>query len=115
MQSHDAFSIEAFTGSRPGVRIVRLTGPFVLQHVPSFQDEVRKDLSPFNIVDLTGVQYMDSVGMGAIINFYVACERNHRKLVVTGVSERVQSLFKLTKVDSVLTIKPTIADAEGSF
>ena len=53
--------------------------------------------------------------MGAIINYYVSCQRNGRKLVVAGVNGRVLELFRMTKVDALLTIKPTVAEAEAAM
>ncbi len=55
---------------------------------------------------------MDSAGMGAIINYFVSCQRHGKKLVVAGVNGRVMELFRMTKVDGLLTLAPTVAEAE---
>jgi anti-sigma B factor antagonist len=115
MLSQQPFNILSQPGSRADIRITRVTGPLTIQHVFAFQDELRKDPKPFNVIDLTGVAYLDSAGMGAIINFYVSAEKAGRKLVVTGVNERVMSLFILTHVDRLITFKPTVEDAEAGF
>ena len=57
---------------------------------------------------------MDSAGMGAIINYFVSCQRAGKKLIVAGVNGRVMELFKMTKVDALLTLKPTVAEAEAA-
>ena len=88
MLSQQPFNLLSQPGSRPDIRITRVTGPLTIQHVFAFQDELRKDPKPFNIIDLTGAAYLDSAGMGSIINFYVSAEKAGRKLVVTGVSDR---------------------------
>ncbi len=77
-----------------------------------FQSTLRTDPPAALILDLTGVPYMDSAGMGAIINYFVSAQRHGRKLIVAGVNGRVLELFKLTKVDGLLTMKPTVAEAE---
>jgi anti-sigma B factor antagonist len=106
-------TLESLSGQTPGSRILRLTGPQVLNGLFAFQDALRADPPPCLILDLTGVPYMDSSGMGAIINYYVSCQRNGRKLVVAGVNGRVMELFKMTKVDGLLTMTATVADAES--
>jgi len=58
---------------------------------------------------------MDSAGMGAIINYFVSCQRGGRKLVVVGVNGRVLELFKMTKADGLLTMVPTIPEAEQTI
>lgn len=97
----------------PDCRILHLTGPLVLNNLFSFQDALRADPPPCLILDLTGVPYIDSSGMGAIINYYVSCQRHGRKFIVAGVNPRVMELFRLTKVDGLLTLAPTLADAES--
>jgi len=115
MLSQQPFNLLSQPGSRPDIRITRVTGPLTIQHVFAFQDELRKDPKPFNIIDLTGAAYLDSAGMGSIINFYVSAEKAGRKLVVTGVSDRVMALFTLTHVDRLITFRPTVEDAEAGF
>jgi len=56
---------------------------------------------------------MDSAGMGVIINFYVSCQKNGRKLIVCGLNYRVIELFKLTNVDTLITIVDDLDEAEA--
>lgn len=111
MSQAEPLSIEQRSGILPGSRILHCEGPLTLPNVFQFQDALRNDDSSVTILDLSGVPYMDSAGMGSIINFYVSCQKNGRRLIVAGVSDRILELFKLTRVDSLLTIVPTLADA----
>ena len=110
--SAEPLTLESVPGPNPGSRILRLTGPLVLNHLFDFQAAIRSDPPPTLILDLTAVPYMDSAGMGAIINYFVSCQRNGRRLIVAGVNGRVLELFKMTKVDGLLTMVPGIAEAE---
>lgn len=111
--SNKELRLESIPGQAPGCRILRLTGPLLISGLFSFQDTLRADPPPCLILDLTGVPYMDSSGMGAIINYYVSCQRNGRRLIVAGVNPRVMELFIMTKVNALLTLTPTVADAES--
>jgi len=107
-------SVERQAGRVLGTRILRCIGPLTLRNLFTFQDELRQGLEPFAvIVDLANVPYMDSAGMGALINYYVHCEKLGIRLTVTGVSSRVMELFKLTKVDTVIPLAATVEEAEG--
>lgn len=106
-------SLESTPGQAPGSRTLRLTGPLVLNNLFAFQDTLRADPPPCLILDLSGVPYMDSSGMGAIINYYVSCQRHGRRLIVVGVNPRVMELFIMTKVNALLTLAPTVTDAES--
>jgi anti-sigma B factor antagonist len=113
--SAEQLTLESVPGQAVGSRVLRLTGPLTISSVFEFQSTLRADPPPALILDLTEVPYMDSAGMGAIINYYVACQRAGRKVIVAGVNGRVLELFKMTKVDALLTMVNTVADAERSL
>jgi anti-anti-sigma regulatory factor len=53
--------------------------------------------------------------MGAVINYYVFCQRHDTRMIAAGVSPRVMELFKMTKVDSVIPLKGSVEEAEASL
>jgi len=55
---------------------------------------------------------MDSAGMGAIVNYYVHCQREGAALVVAGVCSRVMELFKMTRVDTVIPLREAFREDE---
>jgi anti-sigma B factor antagonist len=110
--SGEPLTLESVPGRAAGSRILRLTGPLTLSGLFDFQGTLRADPPATLILDLTAVPYMDSAGMGAIINYFVSCQRSGRKLIVAGVNGRVLELFKMTKVDALLPMVSSVADAE---
>lgn len=115
MSAAEPLTLESVAGQAPGCRILRLNGPLVLNNLFEFQSMLRNDPPQTLILDLTAVPYMDSAGMGAIINYFVSSQRHGRKLLVAGVNGRVLELFRMTKVEGLLTMKPTVADAEQAL
>lgn len=113
--SAQPLTLESVPGQAVGSRILRLTGPLVLTGVFAFQTALRDDPPAALILDLTAVPYMDSAGMGAIINCHVACQRAGRKMVVAGVNGRVLELFKMSKVDGILKMVATVPEAEQAL
>jgi anti-anti-sigma factor len=100
-------------GQKDGVIILKISGPLTLTNMFGFQTSFREMKPPVLIVDLSDSLYMDSAGLGVIMNQYVSAEANQRKFLLTGVSDRIQSLMELTHVSTVLKIYPTVADAEA--
>jgi anti-anti-sigma factor len=66
------------------------------------------------ILDLTDSPYMDSAGLGLLMNYYVSAEKNGRKLLLAGANERIQALLQMTRVNLILRNYPTAAEAEAS-
>jgi len=107
-------SVERQAGRVLGTRILHFIGPLTLRNIFTFQQELRQGLEPFVVIlDLSKVPYMDSAGMGALINYYVHCEKIGIRMTVCGVSSRVMELFKLTKVEAVILLAATVEEAEG--
>jgi anti-sigma B factor antagonist len=106
--------IEQLPGSSAGTLIYRLSGPVTLRNLFDLQGKLRAgDPPPVTILDLGGVPYMDSAGMGAVINHYVRCHNKGTRLIVASVSPRVMELFKLTKVHSVIALAVSVEAAEA--
>jgi anti-sigma B factor antagonist len=116
MAIDDPLAIERKAGKTSGTVILQLTGPVTLRNLFVLLTQLRSgDLPRVSILDLAGVPYMDSAGMGAIVNYYVHCQNRGIKLIVAGVSSRVMELFKMTRVDTVLTFAASAEEAEAGL
>jgi anti-anti-sigma factor len=114
MQKDDPLQVDVRDGSSAGTRIFCLTGPITLPNVFAFQSALRSGERPrAAILDLTAVPFMDSAGMGAVINYFTHCQRNNIPMLAVGVSDRVKELFKMTGVDTVIPMLETVAEAEA--
>jgi anti-sigma B factor antagonist len=98
-----------------GANVVHLSGPLTLNTLFDFQDVVRKDHPGGLIIVLEDVPYMDSAGLGAILSAYAACQRHKRKFALASVSERVMTLLRMTKVDSLVPRYETAEAAEAEW
>ena len=116
MAIDDPLTIEQQKSTVPGTVVLRLIGPVTLRNLFDLQARLRSgDLPKNQILDLSRVPYMDSAGMGAIINHHVHCENKRVRLIVSGGSPRVLELFRMTMVDAVMSLAPSIEDAEASL
>jgi anti-sigma B factor antagonist len=95
-----------------GVRIFRLTGPLTLNNLFEFQDEARAGTDSAIVIDLSGVPYMDSAGLGAVLGIMAACHRKGRGFGTAGVHERLRTLFKVTGVDGLIPTFDSVEIAE---
>ncbi len=109
----ETLAIEVLPGKSDGTRIVHVAGPVLLSNFFALKAELDKEHKPVTILDLSGVEYMDSAGMGAIINYYVSSQRRGHKLIASGANYRVVELFKLTHVDSLIPMTATVEEAEA--
>ena len=102
-------------GVSPETTILRLQGPLTLQTLFDFQNAIRQPGIGDTIVDLGGVPYIDSAGLGVILSHWAHTQRTGAKFAVVGICECVQVLFNLTKVSTVLPCFATAEEAERNF
>ena len=95
--------------------MLRLSGPLTIQTLFDFQGVVRAAAVKPLILDFTGVPYMDSAGLGSVINAFTECQRTSRGFAVTGISDRIKTLFAVTHVDGILPCFDSFEAVEASI
>src|SRR5262249_30094101 len=112
LASQDPLTIEDFSGPRPGQRVLRLQGPVVLSTLFHFQSTLRAKDAVTLIIDFTGVPYIDSAGIGALVGAYVTHNKDGRTLSLVGVNDRVRNALLVTRVEQFFRFYPTLDQAE---
>ena len=110
----EPLAVTAKSGLHEGTTILVLQGPLTLQNSFDFQNDLAQHKAPVLILDLTESPYMDSAGLGLLMNCYVSAEKNGRKLLLAGVNQRIQALFEMTRVHLILKNYATATEAENS-
>jgi anti-sigma B factor antagonist len=95
--------------------ILTLRGPLTMENVTPFLNAVRRENASTMILDLTGVPYLDSSGLGSLVSACTSCAKSGRRIALTGVNKRVQKVFEITRVEQVFLTFPTLADALEAF
>lgn len=107
-------TVTAAPGNGEDVTVLTLHGPLTLQNSFEFQNDLARNKPAVLILDLTDSPYMDSAGLGLLMNYYVSAEKNGRKLLLAGVNERIRALLQMTRVDVILKNYATVAEAEAT-
>ncbi|MEM1115508.1 MAG: STAS domain-containing protein [Bacteroidota bacterium] len=67
------------------------------------------------VVDLSGVAFMDSSALGALVAVHKRCVAENGLFLLCDLSPAVASLFDLTRMSSVFRIYPTVTDAVATY
>lgn len=65
------------------------------------------------ILNMNSCEYCDSSGLSAILVANRLCEQLEGNFVLTGLQPEVDSLIKISLLDTILTIKGSIDEAEA--
>lgn len=78
-----------------------------------FKDAMRQETDggpELVVLDLSQVDFIDSSGLGAIVAAMKHMGQE-RKLALAGLTPTVERVFKLTRMDSVFSVFPTLEGA----
>lgn len=102
-----------------GVAVVRVRGDLM---GGAETDEVRERVKELLsggvkhlVLDLGGVGWMNSNGMGMLMACYSSTQRYQGRMVLTGTSPKVQQLMGITRIDRLFDHFDSVKSAERSF
>ena len=113
--ARDTLQIVVSAGSKEGQKILTLKGSLNIQTIFDFQKATREEGAPKLILDFSGVPYLDSAGLGALVGAYVAAQRTQRKLAVAGTNTQVRALIDMTHVGTLIKSYATVQEAEEAL
>jgi len=83
-----------------------------------FNEVIRKfiDQGEKNIViDLSGISYVNSTGVGMLIRNYTTVVNSGGKLILAAINDRMQGLLSVTKLNQIFEIFDSTEEAVKSF
>jgi len=119
------FRIDRKQGRAPGTVILSVHGAITERDIYENMEplEFRRLLAPEaapgeeptvkQILDLTECPSIDSRGLGMVVTHLTRCRRAGVKLVLARMSPRVQEVFKITNMDTIIPIADTVEEAEN--
>jgi len=63
------------------------------------------------VLNFSGLEYMNSSGIGLLVTLLVRANRQKQRLVACGLTEHYQQIFELTRLNEAITIFQTEAEA----
>jgi anti-sigma B factor antagonist len=96
------------------VPVVAVSGEVDVYSAPALKESLTGLLNAGTntvVVDLTEVAFLDSTGLGALVEARAATNEVGGSLLVVCSQERILKLFTITGLDGVFAIHPTVEDA----
>ena len=95
---------------QPGIKLITLEGPLTISTMFNLQSDLRNATDSV-VIDMTGVPYMDSAGLGCLLGGMTSCQRNKRAFGLAGVSERLLTVFTISGIEGLVPMYPDQAAA----
>jgi anti-sigma B factor antagonist len=98
--------------------VLQPTGRLNMVAAPAFKNLVEETVASGQsriVVDLGQVTFIDSSGLGALISGLKATRQAGGDLRIADVPEQVMTVLRLTNLDRVLRVHPTVVDASREW
>ena len=97
-----------------GAAVVKLAGEIDMSHSPGVHQalvEILENRPTRLVIDLTDVSYMDSSGVGILVDALRRVRVSSAKLALVAVAPRVLSVLQITKLDQFFEMYQTVEEA----
>lgn len=102
VSERDAFAVLAVTGE-----LDVATAPQLRQEAVRLTSSGQAHL----VIDLSGVDFLDSTGLGVIVGVLKRARTHGGELAVSGAENHVRKVFDITRISDVLPMYATVDEA----
>jgi anti-sigma B factor antagonist len=99
---------------RDGVAVFQITGEVNIMTSPELKKRFEGQSVKKVVVDLQNVSYVDSSGLATLVEMLKKTKLQGGSFGLSGLSDKVKSLFEITKLDKLFPIFATSEDAVSS-
>src|SRR5437016_4768473 len=108
----------SLTKDKRGVVVVGVDGQLIVGNRQELKQKVLDALEGGSrkfVIDFTKTGYIDSSGLGVLVSLSKKVREQGGDLRLAGLNEDLQTLFELTKLDTLFSIAKTPAEALAAF
>jgi anti-anti-sigma factor len=88
--------------------ITRLEGKLALETVSTFLQTARCETAPSLILDMSGVSFLDSAGVGALVQLFVHRRNSGQSFALAGLTQQGNAVMQVSGLLKLLPIYPTV-------
>ncbi len=100
-----AGQLEVDVRSSGGASILDVRGDITAESEQTLMDAYQKtDGAKAIVLNFTGLEYMNSGGIGLLVTMLVRANRQKQQLLACGLTEHYKQIFELTRLDEAITI-----------
>ena len=103
---------------RNGVVVVSVDGQLIVGNRQELKQKILEALEAGDrkfLIDFTRTGYIDSSGLGVLVSLSKKIREQGGELRLAGLNEDLQTLFELTKLDTLFSITRTPEEALAAF
>lgn len=103
--------LEKLSASSGGNLVIRLNGKLSLETVHNFIQTLRPEPAAHLVLDMSGVSFLDSAGVGALVSIFVTGRNTGKSLALAGLTQQGMAALQVAGLVKLLPNFPTVEAA----
>jgi len=104
-------ALEQDSGSNEQLLVTRLRGKLSLETVHDFLATLRPQPALRLVLDMSGVPYIDSSGVGALVSLFVGRRSNGKSMALVGLNPQGIAVLQVSGLVQLLPIFGSVEEA----
>ena len=103
--------IEKQAGTSSEVLVAYLKGKLSLETVHDFISTMRAESASHLVLDMSGLSFLDSAGVGALVSLFVSRRSTGKTLALTALTQQGTAVLQVSGLLKLLPVYPTVEQA----
>ena len=103
--------LEKLSESNENNLVTRLNGKLSLETVSTFIQTLRPEPAANLVLDMSGVAFLDSAGVGALVSLFVHRRNQGKSFAITGLTQQGMAVMQVAGLTKLLPMYPTVEAA----
>jgi anti-sigma B factor antagonist len=103
--------LEKQSGTNGSQTVMRLNGKLSLETVHNFIQTLRPEAAAHLVLDLGGVSFLDSAGVGALVQLFVHRRSKGQAFALTGLTKQGSAVLQVAGLTKLLPIHASLEEA----
>jgi anti-anti-sigma factor len=104
-------NIERQPASNGDTLVTRLTGKLSLETVHDFIATMRPEPATRLVLDMSGLSFLDSAGVGALVSLFVSRRNNSKTLALAALTQQGNAVMQVSGLLKLLPVYPSVEEA----
>jgi anti-anti-sigma factor len=91
--------------------VTRLDGKLSLETVNSFLQTMRKEQAKHLVLDMSGVAFVDSSGVGALVSLFVTRKHAGKTMTLASLTKQAIAVLQVSGILKLIPTYPTVETA----
>ena len=107
--------LENQTSGSADIYVTRLTGKLSLETVHDFLCTMRSEPASYLVLDMSGVSYLDSAGVGALVSLFISRRNTGKRLALAALVQQGVAALQVSGLTHLLPVYGSVDLAIRQF